>query len=1125
MSRWNKLGLSLVLLLGCFPFLPERTASASDYVVAPQIAMGYYHSLSLLSDGTVYSWGQNTKGQLGDGTTGGRKVPTKVADLSRVKAVATGIRSSYAMQEDGTLWAWGMNENGQLGDGTSTNRTKPVLIAGISGVRAISTGVSYHTLALTDDGKVWAWGKNDSGELGDGTTIQRDTPVQVSGLTDVVAIAAGGWHSMALKSDGTVWTWGNNEFGELGDGSLVNRSVPHQIAISEVTAISAGNSHSLAVKADGTVWSWGMNTWGMLGDGTSSNRSLPVQTIGVGDVKAVSGGGHHSYALTNQGDVWAWGFNNYGEMGDGTLITRYAPINITALKDIAAIAAGGFSGTAMETDGTVWGWGSNGSGELGDNTTETRLIPVINRAVLDLTPPTVGDPQLIASNVTQSQAMLSWTKASDNLSKPEELEYRVYRVGSNNPSTVSAIESSGTPIGPYEADISEKLATGLYGGQSYHFIVIVKDKAGRKSAYAKLKVNTPEEPTYTIWYEGNGNTSGEPPLDPYEYWENEQAEVLGNTGGLGRAGFSFAGWNAQANGLGMDYQPGDEFLMPAGNVTLYAKWLRDPGTFPPSGDATLSGLILAAAGGQAVALNPSFDRSTVSYSVNVAYGTSSVSVTAATYDPRASVTASVYGRAGTLKLGPLPLMSGAASAQLPLDEGSNRIELNVAAEDGTGERYTISLVRANAPSSGSSDPVQPQQPVTQEEPKTAGLASASVNGQSLQGFLSERRTAEGDTIVMLDRNTESLLARLEREADRFTLRLETGEAAGGRIQLELTGEIVRALENKEANVELRTSLGSYRLPAEEIRILRLSELLEGQNALADITVRLSIAQRANETIAGAKLIAPLIEFSIHADFRGRSVEAARFSTYVERTIRLPEGTDARRVTTAVVVEKDGSLRHVPSRTEIREGKPVAVIHSLTNSVYALISNPVSFADLTGHWAQAEVEDLASRRILNGVDSVRYEPAAPITRAEFAAIIVRALGLSPSEGAGAFADVKPDAWYRAAVATATEYEIVKGNREGTFLPGHTITREEAAVMLARAMKMTGIGVSESLSALDDYEDGKSISPWAQGEVAAAVKGGLLKGVQGGLKPQALITRAETAVMVSRLLQQAGFISVD
>lgn len=342
-----------------------------------EIAAGGRHTATLKSDGTVWNWGDNTYGQLGDGTTTSRYTRVQVSGLTDVKSITEGVYSSIALKKDGTVWAWGANYDGELGDGTTTTRYTPVQGAwtGVIAVTAFkSAGV---TLALRSDGTVWGVGNNSMGQLGDGTTTNRLTPVQVSGLSDVIAISAGAYQALALKSDGTVWAWGTEIAGELGNGGnlYTTSAIPVQVSgLTNVTTISAGFIASYAVKANGTVWAWGQG--GHLGDGTNTPRATPVQVTGLSDMVMVAGGTAHAIALKSNGMVWAWGVN--GLVGDGTSAARLTPVQVIGLTDIKSISVGlpNHQSIALKTNGTVWAWGNNEYGKLGDGTTINRLAPV-----------------------------------------------------------------------------------------------------------------------------------------------------------------------------------------------------------------------------------------------------------------------------------------------------------------------------------------------------------------------------------------------------------------------------------------------------------------------------------------------------------------------------------------------------------------------------------------------------------------------------------------------------------------------------------------------------------------------------------------------------------------------------
>ncbi len=378
-----------LLLTAC----PNPSAPAK----VTMLASGAHHALALKSDGTVWSWGYNVSGALGDGSTTDRTLPVEVVGpggsgaFSGATSIAAGTNFSLALKSDGSVWAWGNNDGGELGDGTSTQRHTPTEVVGpggtgtLTGVTAVAAGY-HHALALKSDGTVWAWGENGFGQLGDGTTTERMTPVQVVQLQGVIAIAAGSDHSLALTSDGSVWAWGANASGQLGDGATADRSAPVRVSgLSGVTAIAAGAAHSLALRSDGTVWAWGSNGFGQLGDGTTTDRHAPVRVAGLKDsIGIIAAGGDHSFAIDRSvqtNELWAWGLNNEGQLGDGSTTDRHTPVarqflgagDVEAAK--IAVAAGGEFSLALENDGTVWSWGYNGDGELGDDSTANRDAP------------------------------------------------------------------------------------------------------------------------------------------------------------------------------------------------------------------------------------------------------------------------------------------------------------------------------------------------------------------------------------------------------------------------------------------------------------------------------------------------------------------------------------------------------------------------------------------------------------------------------------------------------------------------------------------------------------------------------------------------------------------------------
>ena len=369
----------------CARLLLLALTIVSFHAQAVTIAAGRFHELWVKDDGSLAAWGHNAGGQVGDGSYIDRSFPVPIPGLTGLKvalgAAAGGSLHSLALKTDGTVWAWGNNAYGQVGDGTSYSRALPVQVTGLTGVAAVSAG-NNHSLALKADGTVWAWGDNDDGQLGDGTTTGRIVPVRVSGLSGVISIAGGSAHSLALKSDGTVWAWGNNDYDQLGDGSTTWRAAPAQVAgLTGVVGISTTYLHSVALKADGTVWTWGYNFYGELGDGTTTSRAQPVRVTGLTGVAQVATGGYASYARKSDGTVMAWGANYDGQLSDGTLTDRHAPVAMQGVTGAALITAGVSHAAILRTDGSVWSVGQNVVGQLGDGSIVQAPAPAQLNAV------------------------------------------------------------------------------------------------------------------------------------------------------------------------------------------------------------------------------------------------------------------------------------------------------------------------------------------------------------------------------------------------------------------------------------------------------------------------------------------------------------------------------------------------------------------------------------------------------------------------------------------------------------------------------------------------------------------------------------------------------------------------
>ncbi len=389
--------------------MPTSVAGLDSGVAA--VTVGRYHTCVRTTAGAARCWGNNSHSEIGDGTTNQRTTSVPVSGLaSGVFEIAAGDSHTCARLANGAVRCWGAIRDGRVGDGSrSTNSNAlmptPVDVAGLtSDVSLIASG-AFHTCVRIADGSAMCWGEGGDGELGTGGTADRSAAKPVTGLAGVTDLAGGYYHTCALTSSGGVKCWGANNFNQIGDGSATNRTSPQDVlgAATGITALATGGYHSCARTSAGAARCWGRNNAGQLGDNTTTNRPNSVVVSGISGVQSVAAGGSHSCAVTTTGAAWCWGDNTYGQLGDGTLAPRHVPVAVTGLgSGVASIDAGDNHTCARMTSGAINCWGRNNRGQLGDasGTDQSQPVPVVGYTLSGAAATTVGNEHTCALNMS-----------------------------------------------------------------------------------------------------------------------------------------------------------------------------------------------------------------------------------------------------------------------------------------------------------------------------------------------------------------------------------------------------------------------------------------------------------------------------------------------------------------------------------------------------------------------------------------------------------------------------------------------------------------------------------------------------------------------------------------------------
>ncbi len=402
---------------------------------------GFIHAIK--DDGSLWAWGSNQQGQLGDGTTINKNTPVNVSNSSTWVAISGGTYFTVGIKSNGTLWAWGNSFGGLI----------PTQVGNDSDWLKVAAG-GFHALGIKNDGTLWAFGQNLRGQLGIGTIVNNYTPTQVGNGNDWQSISCGGYHSAAIKTDGTLWTWGYNLSGQIGDGGISNsRTTPYQVGTGTnwlSVSCGGGSASVIAMKTDYSIWGWGSNAFGGLGIGSTTDKDVPTRIGNLNDWQSIQTGFYHTFAIKNNGTLWACGYNTNGQLGDGSNTNRTTLVQIGLDTNWQGAFAGGNHSIGKKTDGTLLAWGYNNNGAIGDGTFISKNIPTAISGVCS---------NLNVSQIVDSKKLLLYPNPVNTIlaiNNPNDYEIEEISIVNNLGQTVLEFDVNATQI-----DLQE-MVSGIY---------------------------------------------------------------------------------------------------------------------------------------------------------------------------------------------------------------------------------------------------------------------------------------------------------------------------------------------------------------------------------------------------------------------------------------------------------------------------------------------------------------------------------------------------------------------------------------------------------------------------------------------------------------------------------------
>ncbi|GAA3401468.1 fibronectin type III domain-containing protein [Paenibacillus hodogayensis] len=970
---------------------------------------------------------------------------------------------SFTPGADGGSPVSGYTVTAQPGGATATGTTSPITVAGLTNLTAYTFTVVAHNA------------QGDSQPSAPSAAVIPAAPPNVP--TGVTATAENG---QAIVS----FTPPANNGGSTITGYKVTSSPDGR------TASGIASPITVTGLTNGTAYTFTVVATNAIGDSPSSASSGSVTPVAQPNVPtgvtAIAGNGQVTISFTPPADDGGSAITGYmvtSSPGGRTAGGINSPITVTGL-----------------TNGTTYTFTVVAQNAKGDSP------PSASTSATPTNPPAEA-PVLQSSAAGDGHVTLVWNAVAGSTG------YKVYQ----------SVESGsyGSEMTTVSGNVYSYTATGLFNGTTYYFVVKATNPGGDSTASneasATPQVASPGAPVLQAPVAGNGQVtlSWNPVAGStgYKVYQSVSAATYGNE--VATVGGAVYGYTATGLANGTTYYFVVKAVNPGGESAASNQVSAMPVTVPSAptnvtateGDGTAVVVFAASAddGGSAI----TGYEVTASPGNIVSTGSASpITVTGLANDTTYTFTVKAINGIGR------SAPSAASNAVTPRSASTG---------DGGGGGT------ANPPGSAPSVPAAPQSPA----PGTG--ADVLINGKAEKIGTATTTSVNGQSVTNIAIDPKKLEEKLGAEGSGAVITIQVAEKSDVVIG-ELNGQMVKNMEQKQAVVEVKTEKATYTLPAQQININAISEQLGKAVSLQDIKIRIEIAVPPAETVkvvdnAAARgeftVVVPPLNFTVKAIYGDTTIELSQFNAYVERTVAIPDGVDPSKITTAVVIEPDGTVRHVPTQIIDVNGKRYAKVNSLTNSTYSIVWHPLEFRDVAGHWAKDAVNDMGSRMIVSGTGDNLFQPDQDMTRAEFAAIIVNGLGLKLEKGATPFSDVKAPAWYSEVIQTAYSNRLISGFEDGTFRPMDPVTREQAMAMMANAMKITGLkaklpaqGASERLGS---FADANRVSEWAASGIADCLQAGIVSGrADKQLAPKEHITRAEVAILIQKLLQRSELI---